>query len=257
MKQLSFGFAKYFSDEVYQEEQKARKNFADKYVQKSCGWLHLGWDIDAYWTKVTKHFLIPASELIYQELVKKNHTEENKLYSCTGSYQFWYIPTQSETRKVFIQDSYDRTYLFVYDESKYGQTFHIRRVWKVWSPDKSDWRTEKILDLIESKNVSGILSHLDLLENFADDHYEFSRRHSLDFYKLLDFNFDEYDDEHRIYGDARDLGYVISYEASGRHSYRIKDTIHSFGTLEYISTCALSIMAQELNINIPRINGSD
>ena len=112
MNQLSFDFAKYFFDKHSQEEQ-TRKDFVDKYIQKSCGWLYLGWDIDAYWTKVIKDFIVPASELIYQELVKNNHSEENKLYSCTGSYQFWYIPTQSQTRKVFVQDSHERTYLFV------------------------------------------------------------------------------------------------------------------------------------------------
>jgi hypothetical protein len=168
MNQLSFDFAKYFFDKDSQEEQ-TKKDFVDKYIQKCCGWLYLGWDIDAYWTKVIKDFIVPASELIYQELVKNNHSEENKLYSCNDSYQFWYIPTQSQTRKVFVQDSYERTYLFVYDESKYGKTFHVRRVWKVWNPNKSDWRTEKILDLVDSKDVSNILSHINLLENFADD----------------------------------------------------------------------------------------
>lgn len=255
MKQLSFDFAKYFIDEKYKEEQMARLNFADKYVQKSCGWLHLGWDIDAYWNKVTKNYLIPSSELIYQELVKNNHTEENKLYSCTGSYQFWYIPTQSATRKVFVQDSYERAYLFVCDESKYGKTFHIRRVWKVWDSDKSDWRTEKILDLIEAKDISGILSHIDLFENFADDHYKYHRRHSLEFYKQIDFNMDKFNDKYRVYRDARDEGYVISYDSFNGTS-NVKHTCRSFGLLEYISTCAIPILAQELNISIPQLNGS-
>lgn len=256
MKQLSFSFTKYYSDPGYQKEQKNREKFANKYVQKSCGWLHLGWDIDAYWAKVTKDFLLPSSILIHQELVTKNHTEENKLYSCTGALQFWYIPTKSKTRKVFVQDSYDQMYLFVYDESKCGKTFHIRKVWKTWNPDVDDCRTEDVINLVESKDVLKIISHLNCFENFSDDHYKYGKKHSLDFYKILDFDFDHFNDKYRIFGDTRDLGYIISYK-SIYNTYKCEDTSRKFGELEYISTCAISIAAQELEIDIPKLNGSD
>ncbi len=141
MKQLSFKFAEYpseYSDlhSIYQKDKKEKEDFANKYTNESCGWLHLAWDIDAYWAKIVKDFLLPGCESIYQELVKKNYSENNKLYSCTGSYQYWYIPTQSESRKVFVQDSYPRTYLFVCDESKLGKTLHVRQVWESWDPNK-------------------------------------------------------------------------------------------------------------------------
>jgi hypothetical protein len=78
--------------------------------------------------------------------------------------------------------------------------------------------------------------------------------YSLEFYKQIDFNMDNFNDQYRVYRDARDLGYVLSYNS--RDSC-IKDSCRSFELLEYISTFAIPIIAQELNINIPLLNGSD
>lgn len=236
------------------DEEKKEEEFANHFFRKdlSVGCLHLNWAIDAFWTKVTKEVFIPKLLTVYSKLVEKNISEEKPVYWGDADGKLYFIP--SKKRKVIVFTTQSRDYLFMLTpmmareyfpdaEDKFGKEYethsiHIRRIWRPFK--KGD-----IYDLKEmKKNVKSMLDSVETLEEFADDFSQYPQRPSIEMYRKVDFNLDDYQESPRFYGDFRDAGYIASYKDRYGAS-RVEGTRYSHTELQYLAESGLSCMMYE------------
>lgn len=279
MSQVPFDF---FEDEEYSlrhmnAETRTRIEFAKKYFNKSCGYLHLSWDVDAYWSMVANQVMVPYVSAIYKELVRRGHDEKNPcMYGDADGDIFW-IPAKNPNTKVVVHTNQSRDYLYILTELKplfKGapplNDFHIRRIWrkadaenytiesledlygKVINDPGRSTRNEKLpLEAISKEEfINTILQNVSSYEEIADDHYKYSRRHSLEYYRSRDFDMglDYKKAFNGIYADARDGGFVISL--GSRVGREAENTVKQFPILEMIATCYLPSIANHLELNV-------
>ena len=88
------------------------------------------WTSERYWGLQTKKF-IPQFLSVYEQLVARNFTEDNKLVYNDTDYKIWVEPHPT-LKIVVFEDGFsgskeDNVYLFIMDESDHGfSKFHIR-----------------------------------------------------------------------------------------------------------------------------------
>ena len=136
------------------------------------------WTSERYWGIKTKRFL-PEFMAVYERLVARNFTEDNKLVYNDTDYKIWVEP-HSTLKIVVFEDGFsgskeDNVYLFILDDTVPGFTrFHIRSAYG--KAKKHKYR----------------------IGGWADyDHV------SLKTHRKFQWEFQ--------YGDSRDHGYVLSY----------------------------------------------
>lgn len=247
-------------------EDKEREVFASKYFNASAGLLHLGWDIDAYWTKVANEVMIPDMISIYDELVKRGHTEDNTCMYGDADGDIYWIPAANPKTKVIVHENQGRDYLYVLTEiktrfkkHKVNYDFHIRKLWKNFN-SMSNWRRSTIEDLYASTSASPpidkkefvetLLKNVPYYEEISDDDSEYPRRPSLEYYRKRKFNMGVDEDKkfNGIYGDCRDSGYVFSIRSDSWRPSRAEHTVGQTNQLEMISTCYLPSIRMQLGL---------
>jgi hypothetical protein len=294
MRQVPFDFfSNRYTDRYKDAKEIEQEAFVKKYFDMSCGYLHLSWDIDAFWTEVAEKVMIPYVQAIYRELVRLGHDESNPcMYGDADGDMFW-VPAPNPDTMVLVQkDQQGRKYLYVctengtvYDYPSSRWNFHIRQFWERYQDDPENWRLdelyscyskvsmrdleclnsskedlesfskEELIEFIQKDDrkrmspdefIKSILTRVDSYAELSDDHYQYTHRHSLDFYKQRGFNFQNYREPfNNIYGDGRDGGYIISIK-----SHRAEDLVKNFHALEMIATCHLPCLASQLDLDV-------
>lgn len=220
--------------------------------------LHLNWFLDAYWTKVTKEQFLPGLLAVYNKLVEKKISEKKPMYWGDADGKLYYIP--NDERKVFVFTTQSQDYLFVLtpmtgieyfpdaEEGKhFGEEFethslHIRRIWRKF--DKEHYAFDK--DRL--KDVKAVLDNVESLAEFCDDHSQYPQRPSLEMYRKINFDLDNFHDKPRFYGDIRDSGYILSM--NDRYGMvGVEGTKYSHNELEMLSTVNLGVMFHDLDID--------
>lgn len=231
------------------------KRIANHYLNENCGALHLAWVLDHYWGLVTQKVILPTASLIYDELLKKDYSEKNKLDIHDG--EVYFIP--SDNKKVFVQTTQSRDFLYIININKTKDSWnnlHIRRIYRELD-QTDDWYSDK--ELIGNMKLA--LQNIDTLMEYHDDHYQFSSRPSLEAYRKIDFKIPYYPKDHMKersnYGDFRDGGYILSYDGylSDISTPRVEGAKYVFHDLEMQATSYLPCLASELEIKIPHLDG--
>lgn len=149
------------------------------------------WTNERYWGIKTKQFL-PEFMAVYEKLVARGFTEDNKLVYNDLDYKIWVEPHPT-LKIVVFEDGFsgskeDNVYLFILDESPHGfSRFHIRTAYP-----KANKRF-KISGWSKYDRVS--------LKTFRKFRWKLQ------------------------YGDNRDHGYVLSYsEYTGKTDYNQTET---------------------------------
>ncbi len=150
---------------------------AQKLSQNECGELFLGWLMDEYWGHIVKDTLLPNANKIYDALVAKGITQDKKLDFNDADDTAFYIPSPTGV-KVWVHTTQNLDFIYIIDDKK----FHVRRIYRTWGKRNS---YQKVKDVIGS--LKKALQNADYLSEYHDDHYEYSRRHSLDYYCKKNF----------------------------------------------------------------------
>lgn len=275
MDQMPFKFFEKDEDESLRGEDKKRFNFAKKYFDSTCGWLHLGWDVDAYWSMVAEKVMIPNVAAIYNELVRLDHSEQNPFMWGDADGDIFYIPTENPNTKIVVHTTQCRDYLYILTGTKQNKlrellckdnhfsSIHIRRIWKNWDSMHEYHQSglkklfhgvantpESLKKIDEKEFIQTILKDLPCYEEISDDHYQYSRRHSLEYYRKRNFEMRSSNPFNGIYGDSRDGGFIFSMDC-GPFGRRAENTASQFNQLELISTCYLPGILSELGIDNP------
>lgn len=242
------------------------KEFVDHFSSKKGSVYHLNKTLDAFWGRITNKVFVPVLLSIYDKLVETNRTKDaKKIWWGDADGDLYYIP--NEKRKIIVFTTQSRDYLFVLtpmerieynpdaeDGGKIGEEYesyslHIRRVWRPLEKD-SIWDQENILS-----NINNALDAVETLEEYADDFSKYPQRPGLALYEKIDFDLDEYHDEPRFYGDFRDPGYILSYN-DRFFSELVEGTKYSHIELEMLYTNSLNVMAAELDLDLPHLEGN-
>lgn len=236
---------------------------ANHFTSTSCGVLHMGWAIDAFWTKVANDIFIPGLIKIHEALVKKKSTETKPISWGDADGNLYHVPCGD--RKVIVFTTQSRNYLFIVSpaimldnsgEEKESHTLHIRRVWpKYKKPTYKLWAEDEEKRILST--MSRAITSVETLAQYSDDHGQYPHRPSLDMYHKIDFNLDKYNDKPRFYGDCRDPGYIMSL---GSHGCRMpldkaEYTSHHFSELAILATCNLGVMARDAGVKIKELDG--
>ena len=235
------------------------KAIATKYLDESCGTLHLEWVMDHYWGLVTEKVILPSARIIYDELVKRGHGEKNTLMWGDADGHVCYIPC--EGRKVFVHTTQSRDYLYIINEGEtedsWGGRFDIRRIYR--QLEKDDWTYEELMK--GKRSINKMLEYADSLAEHHDDHKKWAtNRPSLEAYRRINFEIPytkEHMKEKSFYGDFRDSGYILSYEFfRARTSHpTVEGSKYVFYDLEILATCNLPSIGMDLDIKLPGLSG--
>jgi hypothetical protein len=186
-----------------------------------CGSQELGWMVDAYWGLVTKQRILPACAEIHKALVAGGFSETNKHDYNDLDCKVYYIDAR---HRVFAQSGQNYSFLFILKDAETDwPEFHIRQFWGRW--DKEAYLPKGLLESVENA-----IAHVPTLEKFADDHYTYSHRWSLEKYRAI--NFSIRGNGTHTYGDFRDSGYVLSYYGA-QPKPSVEGSLKSFGLLSY------------------------
>lgn len=226
-----------FVDNEVDYLQKKRRDSAADFLNNCYGWRCVEKLINKYWKKVTKHSLIPAIEEIVFELKNKNIVEDNKFYFYDTDHNIFHIPHPSS--KILVHSTPCKDYLYVLNKTG----FHIRRIWKLWDPESSDWTSTYINESL--CDVYQVIERLASIEEFSDDHVKHGSRHSLEFYRSFDFEIPF--PNKRIHGDYRDGGYILSFMY---HDQKVEGIQYSFKELELISSDYIPDILNELELDV-------
>lgn len=230
--------------------EKEEVTIANKYLNERCGLLHLSWALDHYWGLVARDIILPTANAVYDQLVKKDLSEKNKLITNDADDRVYFIP--SKDKKVWVHTSQCYDFLYIIKNNT-EQDLHIRRIFRTWRKDSST----SIKDLIGNFKLA--LQNADTLGEYNDDHYRYSNRPSLEAYRKIDFQIPYTKNQNgaRFYGDFRDGGYVLSYEGwLSKHSKpRVEGSKYVFNTLESLTTCYLPCVARDLELDTPQLKG--
>lgn len=228
---------------------------ANKYIDMTCGPLHLEWTMDAYWGLVTQKYLFKGVKDIYSALVAGGYTESNPLDSNDGDNKAFFIPTRNIDRKVFVTTSQNFNLVYIMDKNFDDDVLHVRQFWNEYKRGAL-WNTVK--DLIGTMKKA--IQNVETLANFADDHSKYAHRYSLKAYKNCDFSIG-YESNNLFmtsYGDSRDSGYVLSYREQNpmfSSGPKVDGSKNSFRMLEMVSTIDIPCTASELKIKYVGIKG--
>lgn len=237
----------------WEDDEKAT---ATKYLNETCGTLHLSWVLDHYWGLVTEKVILPAAHIIYDKLVEKDFSEKNKSTYGDADGHIFFIP--SPNKKVWVHTTQSRDYLYIIsNDSRLGsewQDLHIRRIYREY-----DGTLFSKKELISSMDKA--IENAEFLMECHDDHYKYSSRCSLEAYRKINFKIPFSPKDHMKevshYGDFRDNGYILSYNgwrAKTSHP-TVEGAKMAFTDLEVITNCYLPSVASDLEVSVPGLRG--
>lgn len=181
----------FFQDESWEDRYRSdadreQQAFAKKYFEKSCGPLHLNWDIDAYWSLVAREVMIPHVIAIHQALVERGYDESNSLmYGDADGDVFW-VPANNPNTKVVIHNNQRHDYMYVYTQMsgrlKGRHDFHIRRIWRHHEKQHNQWQIEQIQELY-CKVLGKDFDHINMIN--AERSQQIHKNHVEDMRELV------------------------------------------------------------------------
>jgi hypothetical protein len=220
---------------------------------KSCGHLALQWTAEKYWA-LRMPAMMDDLNRIYAELVKQKITEKKKIDFNDGDDHVWYEP--SKPYKVVCHTTQNTNFLYVWRKSDAKLTpgclqvsgrgmrkLDVRRFFDRYDDpfydranDKYEKEeNEKFKKAVAKEGRTAAIREMWLLEDFADDGVQYPKKLSLDAYRKLKFELD--------YGDARDPGYILSWDEFGQ---KVDDAIHHHTMLYHLEECYIPGMIYAL-----------
>ena len=140
----------------------------------SGGNLCLEWMMEHFWGLQVER-IVPTIEKIWSVCVEQKHTQRNPFVWNDLDHKVFYVPTKDKELKVLVFDSQGYSYLLINDQNTIMQQIHWRKLWH--------------------KLGRNCIKSVD--------------RPTLRWYRQNGFRPSSV---HRWYGDARDNGYLFSYE---------------------------------------------
>jgi hypothetical protein len=201
----------------------------NSYGDKGLAELYIDWSLSAYLALQIEEALKRFHET-HSICTKQNYIEEPFDFNDLDNKVFA-IPVQPNehelypVRKVISVTTQNYNLLFVWQTNSIGQKFHVRRYWDKWiAEDKWDKEEEQ---QYKDKGINHAIAKAEwIVENYADDvpGNQYVRRPSLEWFAANGFQVD--DVKRHQYGDARDDGYVLSWESGvGRGEHGKVDTV--------------------------------
>lgn len=204
--------------------------------------LNLQWIADKFWgLRIAK--LLPEFERIYKELVDKKITRKNKIDFNDADDTVFYLPCK--TKRVFVHTGQNFNFIYVWDKDRSPgfRRLHIRQFYDVYDIKADPEYLKEEEDLFKKKVAKGgykqaIIEAQGITETWADDYkgnpYPF--RYSLKHYIDNDFEMK--------YGDARDYGYIASWEEFG--ASKVESSLRNHTILDLVETCFVPCIIAEL-----------
>lgn len=188
------------------------ESIAKHYIDKQCGELHLQWVVGNYWGQLIDGTILPNARKLYDALVAGNHFIDNKFTNQKDDY-LYVIPTDNG-RKVWVHNTQSVDFVYIVTENDPEAftrgRFDVRRIFR---------ESFSMLDFYSEKELIGTMesaiNNAESLMECHNDSYEHSHRHSLEFYRKLNWVIPSYDSY--VYGDFRDGGFVLSYEFTDKY----------------------------------------
>lgn len=220
---------------------------------KSCGHLALQWTAEKFWA-LRMPAMMDQLNRIYAKLLKDRITEKKKIDFNDADDRVWYEPCRPYKVVVHTTQNYNFLYVWRKDDDKAGpgtlmssgrgmRKLDVRRFFDRYDDpayDRANDKFEKEEDeefkkLVAKEGRAGAAREVWRLDHFADDGAQYPHRLSLEAYRKLSF-------EPR-YGDARDPGYILSWDEFGQ---KVDDAIHQHTMLDHLEECFIPGMIYAL-----------
>lgn len=197
--------------------------------------------LDEYWSIILKEEMIPAINKIYDLLVRSKYTQDKYHSYNDADNKAFYLKAKAK-RKVFAIESYNRNFLFISEENKYGDIFHIRKFYKKWEHDEERFPKSEILN-----DPKSLIKFADSVTHHSDDISTYSSRPSLDYFKKINFDLNWEATKGTTcvsYGDLRDYGYIASL---GHMHSKLKGCLGTWEYLKFLHEIELDCLYDSLN----------
>lgn len=215
------------------------------------------WMAEAYWGLRVQSF-IERLNRIYDKLVEDGHDVDNPFEFNDLDDEIWFEKTAKNLRVMpHTAQSINHLYVWSAPAKKPILTFngiefnaselHIRRYYDRFDDPRFERTTDKheiedekeIKALIAKKGRTAIVKLADGYIVYADDDKIYPKRLSLDYYRKKKFKFE--------YGDARDNGYILSWNYfMSLVSPKVDHAISTHRHLATIDECDLPSMLNSL-----------
>lgn len=207
-----------------------------------CGDLTLKRLAECYWG-LRMPSLLADLDRIHAELLKRQIVGSRARQFNDLDDAVWAEP--HPTLRIVCHTDQNRNWLYVWPKENDGlsprdlggvyrrmgfRRLHCRFFYDVLSPNPTDSyekeRDQEFKQKVKADGRAGAVLEADELTRYADDAYAYPERHSLQYYRDNGFNMK--------YGDARDGGYVFSWDEAFE---RVDDAIHHHQQLSLIEGC--------------------
>jgi hypothetical protein len=221
------------------------------HTAKSCGHLALQWTVEKYWA-LRMPAMMQELNRIYDELLSKKITRNKKVDFNDADDRVWYEPSKPFKVVCHTTQSYNFLYIWKKDDEQLapGSAFgavsgrgmrrlHVRRFYDHYREVASDKyekeQDDKFKKAVMKDGRLAAIREMWLLENYADDGVQYPKKLSLDAYRKLGFE--------PIYGDARDPGYILTWD---EFAQKVDDAIHHHSMLYHLEECFIPGMTYAL-----------
>lgn len=212
-----------------------------------CGHLALQWAIDKFWA-LRMPAIMDNLNRIYAKLVKDKITEKNAISFNDSDDKVWYEPCRG--KKVLVHTTQNTNYLYIWrkDDEKVKpgalgaglisergmRKLDVRKFYYRYDDPRYERATDKyereedeaFKKKVAKEGRQAAIKEMWLLENYADDGVQYPRKLSLLAYRALQF-------EPR-YHDARDPGYVLSWDEFGQ---KVDNAMYQHELLHIMEDC--------------------
>ena len=211
-----------------------------------CPTLDLEWTVNKFWGNFCRLYMIESLEKVYSGLVEKKAIEKKSISFNDADDSMWYIPDpETSNRRIVCHEGQTLRFLFVWDEpdkmKRYGK-LHIRRYYDKYVPSSKikDWEKqykEKDEQKYKDKGILWSIRQTDSLSEYSDEEMKnpYPSRLSLNHYKKNGFQV--------RYGDFRDKGYVLTYQAFDNN---VEGAMSQHQLIKLIAECIIPCMVMEL-----------
>lgn len=217
---------------------------AEMFMKNKCPYLWVQFIAEKLWGKYIKKHIISDLERIYEEFVDGEHFEcspyeFNDLDDC-----LYLIPHNKY--KIIHHRTQSATFLYIWSIwGKFGE-LHIRQIYPKYEDlkEKSHFVQE---DDNKYNSIKDAIVNADrLAREYADDYEDnrYPNRLSLETYIKKDFTFGHAGDYKLGYGDCRDKGYILSWDAltnSVDRAYQNSEAI------SFVCTCLIPSIVKSLS----------
>jgi hypothetical protein len=228
-----------------------------QYLQDGkCGALALQWTAEKFWA-MRMPAMMDQLNRIYDELVRRKISSEKKSRDFNdGDDRVWYERHNSYKVVCHTTQNYNFLYVWEKDDDNRGpgaegglmsgrgmRRLNVRRFYDRFDDPKYDRANDKFEKEEDEEFKKGVakegrafaIREMWRIGDYADDGTQYPKRLSLDAYRKAGFEMD--------YGDARDPGYILSWDEFGQ---KVDDAIHHHTMLDHLEECFIPGMIYTL-----------